>query len=280
MNRSLRELFFERVIRIPAVQCERVAALEEVLWVEELDRWVVPEDLEWFFDHGFMPDFDFHGGARRTRTPLWEISTESIDPRELEQVAQLISPALMRAVAAAVAAWSQLIRDLRYGRLIATGEKLGPVMTVYHDRDEIGPETWLSEGLLFDVRNGAICVLRPPLGFGPDRAVKLWVDITVREAADSPEPSQTEEPSSDDTAPSPAETPDEDNLEHQMIRNILAKAFPGHGPDYAGIAPKDQLKAVRDGWNAECEAQEMQHLIRRPPDRWKVGRASRRYRPR
>jgi hypothetical protein len=103
MNKPLREVFLDRVIRIEAVQRERAAA-------------------------------------------LWPIDTGPIESYDMERVARL-SPALRRALVAAVEEWHRLVRDPRHGRLIVTGEKLGPVMTVYPDRRDIAPAIWLGDKL-------------------------------------------------------------------------------------------------------------------------------------
>ena len=84
--------------------------------------------------------------------------------------------------------------------------------------------------------------------------------------------SESDAPARDESSPV--------EIEYEMIRAILARAFPGKGPGYAGIRIGDLTAKVRDGWNAEAETREMQHLIRQPPDRWKVGRAIGRYPPR
>jgi hypothetical protein len=204
------DVFLARVIRIGAVQRERAAAIKEargaraavleyerrvaaygdllsltvsarVAAIEAMRRelvrppevFVSEEDAELFFDSGIIPGF----GPGEARSPLWPINTAPIDPPE--HIAR-VSPALLRALVAALEEWQRLVRELRRGGLIVTGEKLSSVMTIYDDRRKIGSETWLSEGLCFDVRATAICEIKRNVGFGSS-LVKLWDDLTVQE---------------------------------------------------------------------------------------------------
>jgi hypothetical protein len=90
-----------------------------------------------------------------------------------------------------------------------------------NDRREIGRETWLKEGLWFDVRANAIFDIRQNVGFGSS-VVKLWDEITVREAA---EPS--EQTKKLDASPSALSAEEEIEAAIDAAAEVLTKARAG-----------------------------------------------------
>jgi hypothetical protein len=129
------------------------------------------EDVELFFDHGILP-----GVSSRPRNPLWPIGTA-----QPELPAKLT--ALGRAVVAAGCAWRPLVRELRNGTLIATGERFDRGQEPWRDADrrEIG-SAWLNINgdLWFDVGANTVCRIMG-VGFG-SRPVPVWFEIRVRGA--------------------------------------------------------------------------------------------------
>jgi hypothetical protein len=259
MSRSLREVFLDRIIRIEAVQRERAAAMEEVrregvAAVEDMRRQgivVTEEDVEFFFDFGMLPSFNSEKG----RSPLWEIETRPIEPRTAEEAyamkqVGLLSPALLRALVAASEEWHRLIRKLRHRKLIATGEKFGRVMTI-DDRHEIGPETWLGERLWFDVRANAIYALRQDVGLSGSRLIKLWDDITVREAGDTDEGKAAKE-----------QQPSE-KLRREMAVAIWKRLNP---QGYDNMSPTDLMNQAKNNWDAECKKRGVSSKDYKPPE--------------
>jgi hypothetical protein len=166
---TLREVFLERVIRIEAVQCERAAAMEES---RQPGAPASTEDVELFFDHGIFPGVSAR--PRRPRNPLWLISTAepSKPPPKLT--------ALERGLLAALRAWHQLVRELRNGTLVATGERFEWPHPAAVDRQEIDRGTWLDDTLWFDVRDNRICV-------EPSGEIRRWFNIRVRGANEAAE---------------------------------------------------------------------------------------------
>jgi hypothetical protein len=243
MNKPLREIFLERVTRVDAVQCERAAALEEARREGAL---VTEEDVELFFDFGLIPRV----GSGETRSALWPVDTGAIDSPNTES-------ALERAAFAAAKEWQQLVRDLRHGKLILTAEKLDPVMTAFPDRRDIAPALLLDNTLWFDVLANAICLMkRDVFTVGP---VKLWDDVTVREATGSE--------ISEDMLPQTTEA--------KMIRAILARAPKLHGLSlpYQGKRPTDLLTIVKANWRAACKEWGETYDEEKLPDRDRVKRA-------
>src|SRR6516162_3669575 len=105
---TLREVFLTRVIHIKAVQDERAAAIEES---RQPGTPVLEDIVELLFDYGFIP-------GRAKHSSLWPISTAG-----LRKLPPKLTPALERGLLAALRAWHQLVRELRNGTLVATGER-------------------------------------------------------------------------------------------------------------------------------------------------------------
>jgi hypothetical protein len=169
-----------------------------------------------------------------------------------------LSPKEQRAVEAVMKAWRAVVADLRNGRYEASGThpRTGT-------RRTIAPAEWLGERLWVDVRAGVL--------FAKDRRrgpITLWTGITLQEVA-----APRAEPAS---APSARSTRERRSweIEREMIRAILERAFPGKGPNYDGLGTTQHLlKPVLDGWKGECEARDKKHLIPNPPNREKIDRA-------
>jgi hypothetical protein len=177
-DKSLSELFLERVIRIEPVQRERaqlakqgkaaageendIAGLRAVAF--EGRGKVIKDYAEHFFELGFVPG--------RALSPLWPLGGAPT-PFSQEGSGFQMSPAMERAWQAALEQWLLLCRDLREGKLITIGiDSFGD-----GERKEIDPAAYLKDGLWFKVWENAIYTTNHH-----DRFVKSMAAITVRKA--------------------------------------------------------------------------------------------------
>src|SRR5262249_28257053 len=148
-NKPLNQLFIERVIWCEAVQRERARAIKtdliEVRNGVERRRNVVNEELVAFFKNGRIPG---------TTTNEFRWSMDGFRPPRLypDVGPGPISPALQRAWSAALEQWVLLIRELREGKWIATGNGVPEGGR----RGKIAPEQLFRDGLSYDVRDNAI----------------------------------------------------------------------------------------------------------------------------
>jgi len=175
-NKPLNQLFIERVIWCEAVQRERARAIKtdliEVRNGVERRRNVVNEELVAFFDSGRIPGAtnEFRWSMDRFRPPRLY---PDVGPGP-------ISPALQRAWSAALEQWVLLIRELREGKWIATGNGVPEGGR----RGKIALEQLARDGLWYDVRLNAVfgTIHRGWLG---SELVRLVDTITVQAAAES-----------------------------------------------------------------------------------------------
>jgi hypothetical protein len=177
-NKPLNQLFIERVIWCEAVQRERARAIKtdliEVRNGVERRRKVVNEELVAFFKNGRIP------GTTTTNEFRW--SMDGFRPPRLYPDVRPgpISPALQRAWSAALEQWVLLIRELREGKWIATGNGVPEGGR----RGKIALEQLARDGLWYDVRLNAVfgTIHRGWLG---SELVRLVDTITVQAAAES-----------------------------------------------------------------------------------------------
>jgi len=176
-NKPLNQLFIERVIWCEAVQRERARAIKtdliEVRNGVERRRNVVNEELVAFFKNGRIPG---------TTTNEFRWSMDGFRPPRLypDVGPGPISPALQRAWSAALEQWVLLIRELREGKWIATGNGVPEGGR----RGKIALEQLARDGLWYDVRLNAVfgTIHRGWLG---SELVRLVDTITVQAAAES-----------------------------------------------------------------------------------------------
>ena len=176
-NKPLNQLFIERVIWCEAVQRERARAIKtdliEVRNGVERRRNVVNEELVAFFKNGRIPG---------TTTNEFRWSMDGFRPPRLYPDVRPgpISPALQRAWSAALEQWVLLIRELREGKWIATGNGVPEGGR----RGKIAPEQLFRDGLSYDVRDNAIYSTRYH-GTWREETFRLVDTITVEAAPES-----------------------------------------------------------------------------------------------
>lgn len=196
-NKSLSELFLERVIRIEPVQRERALVAKKGVAVapripkanageenviarlraiafggrgkvdkEDAEPKGNNDYAEPFFELGFVPG--------RGLSPLWPVGGAPTPFSEERSSGFQMPPAMERAWLAALEQWLLLSLELREGKLITTGiDPFGDT-----ERKEINPAVYLKDGLWFKVWENAIYAANHH-----GRLVKSVAAITVREAA-------------------------------------------------------------------------------------------------
>jgi len=178
LNKPLNQLFLERVIWCEAVQRERARAIKtdliEVRNGVERKRKMTNDELVAFFDRGRIP------GTTTTHEFWW--SMDGFRPPRLypDVGPRPISPALQRAWSAALEQWILLIRELREGKWIATGNGVPEGGR----RGKIAPEQLFRDGLSYDVRDNAIYSTRYH-GTWREETFRLVDTITVEAAPES-----------------------------------------------------------------------------------------------
>jgi len=186
-DKSLSELFLERVIRIEPVQRERaqvakqgvamaprirnttageknnIARLRAVAFGDR--EKMIKDYAEHFFELGFVPG--------RAVSPLWPVGGAPM-PFSQEGRGFQMSPAMERAWLAALEQWLLLCRELREGKLITIGiDSFGD-----GGRKEIDPAAYLKDGLWFKVWENALYTTNHH-----DSFLKSMAAITAREVA-------------------------------------------------------------------------------------------------
>jgi hypothetical protein len=188
MNKSLAEIFFERVIRIDAVQRERTEAVtvsvaqqvhgkhkkgkRNIEW-REVGK-AINDRAECFFRYGLVPG---------TASPLWPVEMAPTPfPNEVEGFQ--MAPAMLRAWEAAIRQWVALCVELAEGRLIAEGNDLFDAGR----HGEIDPRAWLSDGLWVDVHASAVYATKSHGYWLGSELVKSVENVTVRTATPKQKP--------------------------------------------------------------------------------------------
>jgi hypothetical protein len=147
--RPLYDVFLERVIKIPAVQHHRAAALGDYVPTRPQDRseevWNKFFEGQYrakFFSEGSVfGDFRFSLDASKAEHFPWDWQNE-------RSVSLPMQP-MQRALEAAAEAFEEFIKELKNGELIARG-----VHPATGARYELDPAEWVREWLVLDVRNG------------------------------------------------------------------------------------------------------------------------------
>jgi hypothetical protein len=189
LARPLYEVFLERVINIPAVQCHRAAALGDYVPTTPQDRsreiwnkFFEGGHRAKFFSEGSIGDFLFSLDASKAENFPWDWKDE-------KSVSLPMQP-MQHALEAAADAFEEFIKALKSGEFIASA--VHPATGARYDLDRA---EWVREWLILDVRNGDLIQVEANdlgLKYGIEYGKKTvrWTALSLRvgeEIKSSPE---------------------------------------------------------------------------------------------